>query len=228
MSELVKDFYDNYYSKIFNAVGGGSFSSLAYRITHKKLEISHNTDQYFEKVLEIGAGQGEHLKFVRHKFSKYIMSDLLPIKVQPTNSNVECMSFDASSIPFEDKFFDRCLMMCVLHHVQDTEKVLNEIKRVTKTKEEGQEGGGVISIFLPHDPLFANRLNRRLFVTPRVNKLGFPDYELVNALEHRNHYHSIMTQINYIFSGAEISVRQYPFHLRVPNINLFSIIEIHL
>ncbi len=225
MKEIVKDFYDNYYSKIFNAVGGGGFSSIAYRLTHKKLETKHNVDQYFEKVLEIGAGQGEHLKFIRHKFLKYIMSDLMPIKIQSTNSNVECMSFDASSIPFEDKFFDRCLMMCVLHHVQDTEKVLKEIKRVTKTR---MEGGGVISIFLPHDPLLAIRLNRRFFVTPRVKKLGFPDYELFNALEHRNHYHSILIQIMYIFSDAKIKVRQYPFHLRVPSINLFSIIEIYL
>jgi ubiquinone/menaquinone biosynthesis C-methylase UbiE len=219
MHEVVEKFYKLYYSKVFDSQNLTSLAAFSYQTTHKKLEKSFSKTTTFEKVIEIGAGKGEHLKFVKHNFNEYVSSDLIPYESKQFDHRVRNMNFDAAEIPFPDKYFDRSLMMCVLHHVTDVYKVLEEIKRVTKR-------GGVISIFLPHDPMFANRLNRRIFVTPKTKKLGFTEYELVNALEHSNHYYSIMIQIRHLFSGDKIQVTQYPFKIKIPSINLFSIIEI--
>jgi ubiquinone/menaquinone biosynthesis C-methylase UbiE len=220
MHEIVEKFYRIYYSQVFDSQNLTSFASYAYQTTHKKLEKSFDKRTTFEKVIEIGAGKGEHLKFIKHNFNEYVSSDLIPYESDQFDKRVRNMSFNATDIPFPDKYFDRSLMMCVLHHVKDVYKVLEEIKRVTKP-------GGVISIFLPHDPMFANRLNRRIFVTPKAKRLGFQEYEFVNALEHSNHYHSILIQTRYLFSGNRIKVNQYPFRIKFPSINLFSIIEIY-
>jgi phosphatidylethanolamine/phosphatidyl-N-methylethanolamine N-methyltransferase len=220
MIPIVEEFYKNYYSKIFNSENLNSISAISYRITHKKLEKSFTSDISFDRVLEIGAGKGEHLKFIRHKFNNYVMADLVPIEVDIDDVRVEKVAFDARQIPFESNFFDRTLMMCVLHHIRDLYQALLEIKRVTKS-------GGVITIFLPHDPLLANRLNRKIFINRGIKKLGFSKYELVNAIEHNNHYHSIMSQVKDVFEGKEIYTKQYPFFVKIPNLNLFSIIKIY-
>jgi hypothetical protein len=43
---------------------------------HRHSEKRFKTCDYFKRVLEIGAGTGEHLPFVRHGFDQYVMTDL--------------------------------------------------------------------------------------------------------------------------------------------------------
>ena len=60
-------FYESIHFK--GAVG------LASRIYHKHLEIFSNVGIY-EKILEVGAGAGEHFPYVRNDFQEYILSDI--------------------------------------------------------------------------------------------------------------------------------------------------------
>lgn len=39
-----------------------------------------NRDEYFPNVLEVGAGSGEHIKYIRYKLDQYIISDIALIR----------------------------------------------------------------------------------------------------------------------------------------------------
>lgn len=63
------DVYDefNYSSPLQSAV---------MRASHRLVEMHFQERDHFAKVLEIGAGTGEHLAFVRHSFDQYVLTDM--------------------------------------------------------------------------------------------------------------------------------------------------------
>ena len=213
----VKDFYDNYYSKVFSEKGLSSFFNS---LTHRALEVPFRKNEKELKknmILEIGAGKGEHYKFLHQEFETYYMLDLVP---EPPNfkefKGARWIKADICDVNLHLPQFDRILMMCVLHHVDKPEVALQNVKNFLKP-------GGVFSLFLPSDPGILNRVNRKLFVTPLAKKQGFCDYDLVNAREHRNHYWALKKELEFQFKDYKISKKYYPFGLRLGNLSLFSI-----
>ena len=63
-SNLVKEFYDKYYDKTFNS---GGLNGWAYRKTHRDLEKNFMQSS-IDNILEIGAGNAQHLEFVKQNF----------------------------------------------------------------------------------------------------------------------------------------------------------------
>jgi phosphatidylethanolamine/phosphatidyl-N-methylethanolamine N-methyltransferase len=210
----VKDFYENYYSQVFSKNG---LSSLFNSLTHKALELGVKNHKKVGEILEIGAGKGEHYKFVKQEFENYSMLDLFS---RPKDFdeflNANWIQADICDTNLDLQSYDRILLMCVLHHLSDPVSAIQNIKKFLKP-------GGTVSIFLPSDPGMLNRLNRKLFVTPSARKLGFCDYELVNAREHRNHYWALKKELEFQFEGYKISRKYYPFGLQAGNLSLFSI-----
>jgi SAM-dependent methyltransferase len=175
-------------------------------------------------ILEIGAGKGEHLPYVSGDFRSYTCLDLFnePEEwVGSENPRVEWLVADIAKYNFNGKKFDRIIIMCVLHHIENLFDALVNINEILKP-------GGYITLFLPSDPGILNRINRRFFVTPKSKKLGFSQYDLVNALEHHNHYWGIKTLITNIFVQSEIRTSYYPLNLKSANLSLFSIWNIYL
>ena len=54
---------------------GRSLSARFMRRGHAALEAPFGPDCHFARTLEVGAGTGEHLAFVRHGFDEYLMTD---------------------------------------------------------------------------------------------------------------------------------------------------------
>jgi SAM-dependent methyltransferase len=211
-NELVKQFYNNFYDKTFN---GDGLNGWAYRKTHKDLEKMFRRN--FEKnILEIGAGNAQHLEFVKHDFLRYTMVDLCEQPKDLNDLRYKWIQGNIEEQQFEANHFDRILSMCVFHHLDNPEKVMQLINVWLKP-------GGTFSLFLPLDPSFANRMNRRFIVLPRARKLGFAEYEVVNALEHKNHFWGLKTMLTYFFRDYEIQVEYKPFAKRVALLNLYSI-----
>jgi len=218
--DIVKDFYENYYASIFSKSG---MSSRFNHQTHRALETgieSHRKANFSGEeysILEIGAGKGEHFKYVAKPFGKYVMLDILP---QPEEfsefKGAAWVQQDICDPKLKIDKFDRVISMCVFHHLSDPAAAMENIKSILNT-------GGVFSLFLPSDPGVLNRIVRKLFVTPRARKLGFEHYELVNAREHRNHYWGLKKELEYQFQDFEISRKYYPFRFPAGNLSLFSI-----
>jgi SAM-dependent methyltransferase len=208
--KIVKDFYDSYYEDTFNC---GGLNGWGYRKTHKDLEMRA---PQAEKILEIGAGNAQHLRYVERKFSEYIMVDLTDKPQVFEDERLRWVQGDIEQSQFTPNYFDRILSMCVFHHLDNPEKVMELIDIWLKP-------GGTFSLFLPMDPGLANRLNRHLLVIPRTRKLGFQDYEIVNALEHKNHFWGLKSMLNYYFHHYDKKVVHRPFGKLIPFGNLYSI-----
>lgn len=219
---IKKEFYKNYYLQIFNSEKKFSLSvsDIAYKITHRALEKKIPRINSNQIILEVGAGYGEHFRFVRTNFKKYIMVDKhKPKTLLFENEKVKYFEKDINDCRFRARSFDRIIITCVLHHLDDPFLTLHKIDKWLKP-------GGTISIFLPCDPGFTVRLSRKLFVNSKAKSLGFVNYNLLNALEHKNHVWGLQILLNEIFNKYEIKTTYYPFILRNNNLNLFSIWQI--
>jgi phosphatidylethanolamine/phosphatidyl-N-methylethanolamine N-methyltransferase len=208
--QITKEFYDKYYEKTFNS---GGLNGWGYRKTHKDLERHVPLSG---KILEIGAGSAQHLMYVEQEFLEYVMVDLTAKPHEFDDKRLQWIQGNIENSQFKPNYFDRILSMCVFHHLDNPAKVMNLIDIWLKP-------GGTFSLFLPMDPSFANRLNRKLFVLPRTRKLGFKDYEIVNALEHRNHFWGLKSMLNYYFQHYDKKVVYRPFGKLMPLGNLYSI-----
>ena len=150
------DVYDeaNYSRPLQSAVMRSS-----HRLTERRfLKINH-----FAKVLEIGAGTGEHLAFVRHGFDQYVLTDLDTRALEVAKNKLKDqygskLLFEKQSgagLDYPDNSFDRLIATHVLEHIVQPHLVLKEWRRVVKV-------GGVLSILIPTDPGLGWRLGRHL------------------------------------------------------------------
>ena len=213
--DVVKDFYDHYYERVFNS---GGLVGWSYKSTHRQMEQGVQVPDG-ASILEVGAGTGEHLPYVVPNFGRYVMVDLSPEPADPSwqdDARISWVVGDiCSDLQFEEGF-DRVISMCVFHHLAEPEAAMANIKRWLKP-------GGVFTLFLPSDPGMLNRVNRRLFVMPKARRLGFDDYELMAAQEHRNHYWSLNTLLLEQFEGYRIRRRFKPFGIPSGNLSSHSI-----
>ena len=174
-------------------------------------------------VLEVGANRGEHLGFVRHDWDEYVLLDLTPPDASSRSGwpvGARFVAGDAHALPFPDARFDRTIMTCVLHHLEDPEHALVELRRVTRP-------GGRISILLPTDPGLAYRAVRALTSGLKATRAGRAVEErLSHAREHRNHYASLLTLLRHVMRADTIRLRPFPTRLPVWNLNLVTVIQV--
>ena len=93
----------------------------------------------FQKVLEVGAGDGSILKLLSEN---NFASELHAVEISESGvaqikaKNIELLKsvqfFDGYKLPFEDKSFDLVILSHVLEHVEHERLLLREIHRVTK------------------------------------------------------------------------------------------------
>jgi ubiquinone/menaquinone biosynthesis C-methylase UbiE len=135
-SEILAKYYlEIYQSYLFEKDTQG----IGIRYFERSLEKFWTTE-IPEKVLEIGGGSGEHLRYLRYVPSKSytsvdIRSKYVDAHTEKLSENLlsklEFILGDAQSLPFADSTFDRVFSTCLLHHVDDVLAVLLEAKRVT-------------------------------------------------------------------------------------------------
>lgn len=227
MSELHSEYYKKHYWNVHYKGMLGVFTN-GY---HRKLEKSNKAKHHFKKVLEIGGGTGEHLKFVNHTFQEYLLLDISEnelglerVKSDPRESRISFVIADAIDLPFEDEVFDRVLVTCVLHHIPNLENALSEIRRVSQS-------GAVVDFYLPCDPGMVYRWVRHWtshLKQKRAMNLSWVDVKHLWALEHRNHYLGILSLIKGIFKSDQINIERYPLKFLSWNLNFYSIVRVRI
>jgi phosphatidylethanolamine/phosphatidyl-N-methylethanolamine N-methyltransferase len=197
----------------------GDPASTAHALLHRLLEagVDGSIDH---SVLEVGANRGEHLRFVRHPWAEYVMVDLTAPDGITWPDGARFIECDAHRLPFPDGRFDRTIMTCVLHHLEDPEVALEELRRVTTP-------GGRVSLLLPSDPGLAYRVARRLTSGRRAARAGFATEDrLAHARQHRNHYASLAELVRNVFKQDDCRFRHFPTRLPLWNLNLVTIIQV--
>jgi ubiquinone/menaquinone biosynthesis C-methylase UbiE len=209
-----------------NSNYGSGLAAWLLRKSHEWCEASFGQDQFFGRVLEVGAGTGEHLGHVRHRYDEYWVTDAnLPMLSQAVRGSasmrggrVVTQQEDATRLSFADASFDRLIATHVLEHLPDPHRVLREWARVIRP-------GGCLSLVLPCDPGLAWRFGRMLGPRRRFQKAGI-DYDYWMAREHVNAINNLVTFIRYYFS--DVQEQWLPLRVSSADLNLFYIAHIRL
>lgn len=208
------EIYDesNYVSPLQSAVMGSS-----HRLTEKRF----SEREHFSRVLEIGAGTGEHLRFVKHSFDEYVLTDLdaktleiAKLKLNDTFGNkLKYETQTAEGLSYLDNSFDRLIATHVLEHIYQPHLAIKEWCRVVKN-------GGVLSILIPTDPGVAWRLGRHL--GPRRNAIAQGiSYDYVMAREHVNSCNNLIALLRHYF--PERTEAWWPLPIPSIDLNLFFV-----
>jgi len=203
--------YDNIYYQSSNILVNNTNKA-----GHRQVERLLDKGRNFDIVLEVGAGTGFHLNFVRHTYQKYYLTDKSPEmislakKKHGVRSNLKYEIQDASNLDYPDASFDRLISIYNLEHIPFPHQVLKEWMRVVKP-------GGVISISFPLDGGVAWRLGRFMTTRRSFAKLGL-NLDYIIAREHINPGYNLVSLINYYF--PEKRECYYPFLVPLSDINL--------
>lgn len=206
-------FYGHHYEKVLRTGAVGQAQDR----THRALEKHAPPESHFPRVLEVGAGSGEHFPFVRHSFDEYVETDLRPRSAQSLQDPRRTFEVaDAQELPFASGCFDRVVATCLLLHLPDPERALNEWRRVLRP-------GGQASLLVPCDPGMLVRSLRAVLTAPAVRRSGFEGYRLFNARDHRNHVGSIDQLVRWAFRADRLHVSRFPLGVPSWNLNAFFI-----
>lgn len=195
------------------------------RKSHAYLEAAFDKDAFFRSVIEVGSGPCNHLAYLRHRFERYVNTDLDVSNLEYGRKHlnykkdlgaVDFVSCDAKDIPFGDNEFDRLIASHALEHIVSPEDALREWVRVVKV-------GGIISVLIPCDPGLMWRLGRWSIVEGRYKSENIP-YRYLMAKEHVNSIFNLVEIMKYIFD--EYDIKFYPFRIPSADFNLFCVAHI--
>jgi SAM-dependent methyltransferase len=227
MNNDLKEYYERCYADVANGGIGGAVQ----RLFHRVLERPFTKRDNFHDVLELGATNAEHLKFVKHGFRNYTMLDIndsataraAAESATTADRNVSFVVGDAQVLDnLGNESFDRVISMCLLHHLSEPDEALRRWRAVVKP-------GGQISIFVPCDPGVIWRMGRWATTFRRASAHGYGDLEIryLNALDHRNHVASLSAMVRAVFADDRVRVSWFPVRfMRSWNSNLFLTFQI--
>jgi phosphatidylethanolamine/phosphatidyl-N-methylethanolamine N-methyltransferase len=201
----VSVFYKEYYARMPCGGEGGSVAKLA----HNYIERPFGPAVVRDEVLEVGAGDGLHLPFVKHGFRRYLMTDTNQESLEMAKERVagrrgvECGLADAQDLPYADASFDRLIATCVLLHLPQPEQALQEWRRVTRP-------GGIVSIYVPNEPGLLTRAGRAVTSRRAAKRAGFEGFDLMIAREHINHGWGLDQMIRHVFHADDLRAHAWP------------------
>lgn len=96
-------------------------------------EITTEFEHYIppgSKVLDVGAAFGFYEKPITTRGHTFTGLDVY----RPKGGLSDIVVYDGVKIPFPDQHFDVAIIVTVLHHVHDTDALMKEVWRVTKSR----------------------------------------------------------------------------------------------
>ena len=105
--------YDHGFAEVYDQANGRGLAGLVLRAGHRAVEAPFPASARFERVIEVGAGTGAHLPFVRHAYGEYLMTDGSPAMLEAARTrhagvpNLAYAVGDATRIDHPDGSFDR-------------------------------------------------------------------------------------------------------------------------
>lgn len=220
--ELLRRWYAEHYSSVA-ATADGSFVG---RYMHRAVEASHPAGLGgLPRVLEVGGNRGEHIPFVRHAYTEYVLTDLRPPSPPErllADARLRVEAADVQDLPYAADSFDRVVATCLMHHVPSPFRAAAELRRVVRP-------GGHVTVLLPADPGIVYRAARAATSGRTAARHGLArEHRLVAAIDHPNHVGSILVQLQHVFRHDQVRLRWYPFRVPSWNANAFAVLDVVL
>ena len=200
---------ETYYAKFYDCLMPPANKNSLFRYAHKAMERPYPANERFSDVIEVGAGDGNHFEWVRHEFMRYALTDLREESVKKASASfaddarVTCSVADAQDLHYDDQSFDRLIAACLLIHLPDPEKALNEWRRVVRTN-------GVVTFYVPTEaPLL--HIARRLTIARAAKRNGYRGYDLMIAREHLHSSLALDRIIRHSFRKDRLTCSGWPF-----------------
>jgi phosphatidylethanolamine/phosphatidyl-N-methylethanolamine N-methyltransferase len=211
------EFYEKYYRHTTESWIVKKNHSYSHRMLERGVKGN------FDNVIELGAGNGEHFPFVRHNFKTYLMSDLRnETKFVSEDQRVRFESFDAAEIPYDGDSFQRVISTCLLHHVKDVRRTLEEMRRVVTHR-------GLVSVNIAADPGLLYRLIWNATSGRRLRNQGLKFPKSVHYQEHRGHFIGIHEIALDVFENDSITLKYYPFtFIPTHQANIFAVMQVRV
>ena len=144
------------------------------------------------KVLEIGAGLGEHIKYENLENLDYYALEILPNMAGVIKNAFPMVKVTVGDcqekIDFPNNFFDRVNAIHVLEHLPDLPGALREINRVLRPN-------GDFCVVIPCEGGLAYSLARKISAERIFKKRYGLDYEFFIKTEHINKPKEIMLEL---------------------------------
>jgi ubiquinone/menaquinone biosynthesis C-methylase UbiE len=212
------------FSEVYDDANYSSpLQSAMMRASHRLVEKPFSADTVFARILEIGAGTGEHLPYVRHRFDEYTLTDIDPRALEAARRKLG--DLPACKLRFESQpggelgyasgTFDRVIATHVLEHIYQPHLALKEWQRVLRP-------GGVLSVLVPTDPGLAWRLGKHLGPRRNAIRKGIA-YDYVMAREHVNACNGLVAILRHYFPEG----REQWWPLVVPSMDLNLFVAFH-
>ena len=215
--EIFKDLTSRYNSHAYSGLMGFFMNQC-----HRQLE-KFDFPKNISKVLEVGAGNAPHYKFIKHEYDEYHIAETSGTIFgnYTDNPKVIAANYDGKILPYEKEYFDRIIISHCLEHIMDPEAFLFEMMEKLRT-------GGVLSISLPTDPGLLFRIGRlylKIFSLRNKYKISSEKFDYMNATEHVNSIFGLSSIIKYNYKDC---LKDYylPFKIKLFDLNLFYNVHI--
>ncbi len=170
--------------------------------------IVNNRPKNFNNVLEIGAGDGEHLyyeKLNKKKLKNYFALDIRKNMLSRLNkkfAEVNSIEGDCQKkTGFKSNFFDRVIAIHVLEHLPNLPKALFEINRIIKKN-------GIFQVIIPCEGSLAYSLARKISAERVFKKRYNMSYDWFIEREHLNIPSEIFNEFKRFFKID--SIKYFP------------------
>jgi SAM-dependent methyltransferase len=174
-----------------------------------------------QRILEIGSGLGEHIRYEELKNLEYYAVENRPelaARIKRRFPDVKVLVADCQRrLDLPDGFFHRILAIHVLEHLPDLPAALAEVWRLL-------DPGGEFRVVIPCEGGIAYSLARRISARRIFERRYHTSYDWFIETEHINRPHEIMEELEGFFT---VRHRAY-FPFRVPSIALNLVIGLTL
>jgi len=154
-------------------------------------------------VLDVGTGNGLIAALIRKNVGVQVTGiDVIDIN----RTENEIILFNGQDIPFEDSKFTVSICLFVLHHAQNKNKLLKEIRRVTKSR---------IIIFEDVPRTFLDEILGFLHKLPSIFRYQSPRVHLRNDNAWRNIFGNVGLVLNRTYDLKKTEDFIYPISRRI-------------
>lgn len=181
--------------------------------------VVKNAPKYFTRTLEIGAGNGEHLKYEslsseqRKNYHAVDIRENMILELRKNHPDIQSRVSDCQNrMAFEDHFFDRILAIHVLEHLPNLPTAVKEMHRVCHPVR------GTLQIVIPCEGSLAYGIARKISAQRLFEKRYKQSYKWLIEREHINLPHEIFEELSPFFEIQSSSFFPLPIKMEFCNL----------